>query len=84
MINVYIFVLPIGGLGHLDIQPHWVSALAWSQCKPVFGGCLWLNTDRLLVGRLDGSLAFIDILDSSTFRRQELQQCYRPDSEFIQ
>lgn len=68
-----------GGRGHLDIQPHWVSALAWSQSKPVFGGCAWLNTERLLVGRLDGSLAYIDVVDNSSFRRHELQHCYRRD-----
>ena len=38
-----------------------------------------LTTDRLLVGRLDGSVAYIDIMDNSTFRRQELDHCYRQD-----
>ncbi|XP_052100156.1 probable E3 ubiquitin-protein ligase HERC1 isoform X2 [Mytilus californianus] len=66
-----------GGRGYLDVQPHWVTALAWPQHKGVIGGCLGLTTDSLLVGRLDGSLAYIDILDTSSFRRQELEQCYR-------
>lgn len=70
-----------GGRGHLDVHPHWVTALTWPQSKGVFGGCLGLSTDRLLVGRLDGSVAYIDILDSSTYRRQELEQCYRPDGK---
>lgn len=61
----------------MDVQPHWVTALAWPQHKGVIGGCLGLTTDSLLVGRLDGSLACIDILDTSSFRRQELEQCYR-------
>ena len=61
----------------MDIQPHYVTALAWPQCKSMFGGQLWLSTDRVLVGRLDGSLAYIDILDTTTFRRQELENCYR-------
>ena len=58
-----------------------MTALTWPQCKGVFGGCLGLSTDRLLVGRIDGSVAFVDILDSSTYRRQELEHCYRPDGE---
>ncbi|KAL4227435.1 putative E3 ubiquitin-protein ligase herc1 [Mactra antiquata] len=74
MINIW----TIGGSqGHLDIQSHYVSALAWPQCKPAYGGCLWLNTDRLLVGRLDGTVAYIDVLDSSTFRQEELPHCSR-------
>lgn len=71
---VYLF---LGGRGYLDVQPHWVTALAWPQHKGVIGGCLGLTTDSLLVGRLDGSLACIDILDTSSYRRQELEQCYR-------
>ena len=78
-----IFLLLVGGRGHLDIQPHWVTALTWPQCKGVFGGCLGLSTDRLLVGRIDGSVAFVDILDSSTYRRQELEHCYRPDGKSV-
>ena len=72
-----ILLICVGGRGHLDIQPHYVTALAWPQCKSMFGGQLWLSTDRVLVGRLDGSLAYIDILDTTTFRRQELENCYR-------
>ncbi|XP_052792637.1 probable E3 ubiquitin-protein ligase HERC1 isoform X2 [Mya arenaria] len=68
-----------GGRGHLDIQPHCVTALTWAQCKPVFGGQMWLNTDRLVVGRLDGSLAYIDILDDAGCDRHELEHCYRQD-----
>jgi len=74
---LYLIYLFVGGRGYLDVQPHWVTALAWPQHKGVIGGCLGLTTDSLLVGRLDGSLACIDILDTSSFRRQELEQCYR-------
>ena len=42
-------------------------------------GCMGLTTDTLLVGRLDGSVAMIDIVDSSSFRRSELQHCSRKD-----
>ncbi|XP_067667414.1 probable E3 ubiquitin-protein ligase HERC1 [Haliotis asinina] len=74
MINIWIIG---GGKGYLDIQPHWVTALTWPQSKGMFDGQLGLSTDVLLVGRLDGSLASIQTLDSSTYRRQELEHCYR-------
>lgn len=66
-----------GGKGYLDIQPHWVTALTWPLSKGMFDGQLGLSTDVLLVGRLDGSLASIQTLDSSSYRRQELEHCYR-------
>ena len=69
----------VGGRGHLDIQPHWVTVLAFPQHKGLMEGCMGLTTDTLLVGRLDGSVAMIDIVDSSSFRRSELQHCSRKD-----
>ena len=80
MVNVW-FVA--GGRGHLDVQPHWVTALAWPQNK-VIGGSLGLSIDSLLIGRLDGSLALITVIDSSTFRRVELEHCGRKDGQFRQ
>ncbi len=71
--------LSVGGRGHLDIQPHWVTALAFPQHKGPMEGCMGLTTDMLLIGRLDGSVAIIDIIDSSSFRRTELQNCSRKD-----
>lgn len=35
--------------------------------------------DMLLVGRMDGSLGLIEVLDSSTMHRTELEHCYRKD-----
>ena len=69
----------VGGRGHLDVQPHWVTVLAFPQHKGLMEGCMGLTTDTLLVGRLDGSVGMIDIVDSSSFRRSELQHCSRKD-----
>ncbi len=41
--------LSIGGRGHLDIQPHWVTALAFPQHKGPMEGCMGLTTDMLLM-----------------------------------
>ena len=70
-----------GGRGYLDIQPHWVTVLAFPQHKGLMEGCLGITTDTLLVGRLDGSVAMIDVIDSSSFRRSELQHCSRNDGK---
>lgn len=69
-----------GGKGLLDVQPHWVSALAWPEGEAV---SLWSGEPRdlLLVGRMDGSLGLIEVLDSSTMHRTELEHCYRKDGE---
>ena len=72
-----VFVYVGGQSGHLDVQPHWVTALAWPQSKGLIEGCLGLTTDSLLVGRVDGSVAVIEVFDSSTFCRRELQHCSR-------
>ncbi|XP_056135403.1 probable E3 ubiquitin-protein ligase HERC1 isoform X2 [Lampris incognitus] len=67
-----------GGKGLLDVQPHWVSALAWPEGEAM---SLWSGEPRdlLLVGRMDGSLGLIEVLDASTMNRTELQHCYRKD-----
>jgi len=66
-----------GQSGHLDVQSHWVTALAWPHSKGLIEGCLGLTIDSLLVGRVDGSVAVIEVFDSSTFCRKELQHCSR-------
>ncbi|XP_061671695.1 probable E3 ubiquitin-protein ligase HERC1 isoform X2 [Syngnathoides biaculeatus] len=67
-----------GGKGLLDVQPHWVSALAWPEDE---AESLWSGepTDMLLVGRMDGSLGLIEVLDSCSMHRTELEHCYRKD-----
>ncbi|KAL8615069.1 hypothetical protein ACOMHN_013603 [Nucella lapillus] len=73
MINIWAIG---GGKGHLDIQQQYVTALTWPQSRGIEGR-LGLNMDTLLIGRHDGSLATIDVMDSSTFRCKELAHCYR-------
>lgn len=60
------------------MQPHWVSALAWPREE---AETLWCGEpkDLLLVGRMDGSLGLIEVLDSCTMQRTELEHCYRKD-----
>ncbi|XP_072409417.1 probable E3 ubiquitin-protein ligase HERC1 isoform X1 [Chiloscyllium punctatum] len=67
-----------GGKGLLDVQPHWVSALAWPEEGPIAS---WAGDtlEVLLVGRMDGSLGLIEVVDSSTMHRLELEHCYRKD-----
>ncbi|KAM6980533.1 putative E3 ubiquitin-protein ligase HERC1 [Aplochiton taeniatus] len=67
-----------GGKDLVDSQPHWVSALAWPEGEPV---SLWCGEPRdvLLVGRMDGSLGLIEVLETSTMQRTELEHCYRKD-----
>ncbi|XP_055453781.1 probable E3 ubiquitin-protein ligase HERC1 isoform X7 [Psammomys obesus] len=67
-----------GGKGLVDIQPHWVSALAWPEEGPATA---WSgeSPELLLVGRMDGSLGLIEVVDVSTMQRRELEHCYRKD-----
>ncbi|XP_005987770.1 probable E3 ubiquitin-protein ligase HERC1 isoform X3 [Latimeria chalumnae] len=67
-----------GGKGLMDLQPHWVSALAWPEEGPVAS---WAGDtlEVLLVGRMDGSLGLIEVVDASTMHRLELEHCYRKD-----
>ncbi|XP_036391158.1 probable E3 ubiquitin-protein ligase HERC1 isoform X2 [Megalops cyprinoides] len=67
-----------GGKGLLDVQPHWVSTLAWPEHEPM---SLWSGepVELLLVGRMDGSLGMIEVADASTMQRVELEHCYRKD-----
>ncbi|XP_006511166.1 probable E3 ubiquitin-protein ligase HERC1 isoform X1 [Mus musculus] len=67
-----------GGKGLVDIQPHWVSALAWPEEGPA---TTWSgeSPELLLVGRMDGSLGLIEVVDVSTMHRRELEHCYRKD-----
>lgn len=60
------------------MQPHWVSTLAWPEEE---AETLWCGEpkDLLLVGRMDGSLGLIEVLDSTSMQRTELEHCYRKD-----
>ncbi|KAJ7425197.1 hypothetical protein WISP_24460 [Willisornis vidua] len=72
------FLVSPGGKGLLDLQPHWVSALAWPEEGPA---AAWTGDapEFLLIGRMDGSLAIIEVVDISAMHRLELEHCYRKD-----
>lgn len=55
-----------------------MSALAWPKEE---AETLWCGEpkDMLLVGRMDGSLGLIEVLDASSTHRTELEHCYRKD-----
>ncbi|XP_050402259.2 probable E3 ubiquitin-protein ligase HERC1 [Patella vulgata] len=81
MINIWI----VGGSkGHLDLQPQWVTALAWPQTRGLFEGRSGLTVDCILVGSIDGRISVIEVYDSSSFHRKELQHCYRRDVSVTQ
>uniref|UniRef100_A0A3Q1JCX7 HECT-type E3 ubiquitin transferase n=1 Tax=Anabas testudineus TaxID=64144 RepID=A0A3Q1JCX7_ANATE len=67
-----------GGKGLLGVQPHWVSALAWPEEE---AESLWCGEpkDMLLVGRMDGTLGLIEVLDAASMHCTELEHCYRKD-----
>lgn len=67
----------------MDIQPHIVTCLAWPQNKSLMDGRMGLTVDTLLVGRLDGSIGLIQVIDPTTFIRKELENCYRKDGEVL-
>ncbi|XP_035829751.1 probable E3 ubiquitin-protein ligase HERC1 isoform X3 [Aplysia californica] len=66
-----------GGRGHLIEQSQWVTALAWPGSKGMFEGRIGVVGDTLLVGRLDGTMGMVDIIDSSTYRCFEMEHCRR-------
>ncbi|XP_016128716.1 probable E3 ubiquitin-protein ligase HERC1 [Sinocyclocheilus grahami] len=72
-----------GGKALLDLQPHWVSSLAWPEEE---AGSLWGGEPRelLLVGRMDGTLGLLEVLDDSDMQRTELQHCFRKDVAVMQ
>uniref|UniRef100_A0A671MPI0 HECT-type E3 ubiquitin transferase n=1 Tax=Sinocyclocheilus anshuiensis TaxID=1608454 RepID=A0A671MPI0_9TELE len=72
-----------GGKASLDLQPHWVSSLAWPEEE---AGSLWGGEPRelLLVGRMDGTLGLLEVLDDSDIQRTELQHCFRKDVAVMQ
>lgn len=59
-----------------------MSALAWPEEE---AESLWCGEpkDMLLVGRMDGSLGLIEVLDTSSMQRTELEHCYRKDGTVV-
>lgn len=61
----------------MDVQFYFVFVLIWLEYKGMVGGCFGLIIDFFLIGRLDGILVYIDVFDSFSFKRYELEYCYR-------
>ncbi|MGH0184836.1 UNVERIFIED_CONTAM: hypothetical protein FKN15_017450 [Acipenser sinensis] len=70
-----------GSQCHVERQPSWVTAISWvdtrmpypSQGAATKGG----SAENLLVGRLDGSLCWIEITETFHIERIELTHCQR-------
>ena len=63
------------------MQPQLVTALAWPQHKGLLEGRAGTSTDMLLVGRIDGTIGLVEVLDHTTYHRTELEQCYRGEGK---
>jgi len=73
----------VGSRGLLDTQSHWVSALSWPTHKSMVGGCLGMTSDTLLVGCIDGSVAALEILGGTSFKKNELDYCKRENGMIV-
>ncbi|XP_048583459.1 probable E3 ubiquitin-protein ligase HERC1 isoform X5 [Nematostella vectensis] len=65
-----------GNQGNLDIQPHVITCMTW----PVSRGFLEsgvVTMDSLLIGRADGSVAVVEVLDKCSVARVEMEHCTR-------
>lgn len=72
----------LDGRCNLDIHPHHITCLTW----PVSRGLLESQVgivDSLLVGRIDGSMAVVEMFDRNSFARVEMDQCSRQGSRWI-
>ena len=60
----------------MEAEPSLVTALAWPRHKAI-EGCLGISIDTLLIGCVDGSVAMIQAIDSTTFHQSALTHCCR-------
>lgn len=79
---VFVFV-PAGAQAHIEAQSSWVTALSWVQTSTPFlsqEACSQVSPpESLLVGRLDGSLCWLEVTDDFRVERTELTHCYRKE-----
>uniref|UniRef100_A0A9J8CIV4 HECT-type E3 ubiquitin transferase n=1 Tax=Cyprinus carpio carpio TaxID=630221 RepID=A0A9J8CIV4_CYPCA len=73
-----------GTQAHIEAQPSWVTALSWVQTSTPFlsqEACSQVSPpESLLVGRLDGSLCWLEVTDDLSVERTELTHCYRKEA----
>ncbi|XP_043076943.1 probable E3 ubiquitin-protein ligase HERC1 [Puntigrus tetrazona] len=73
-----------GTQAHIEAQSSWVTALSWVQTSTPFlsqEACSQVSPpESLLVGRLDGSLCWLEVTDDLRVDRTELTHCYRKEA----
>ncbi|KAK2872403.1 hypothetical protein Q8A67_022300 [Cirrhinus molitorella] len=73
-----------GTQAHIEAQSSWVTALSWVQTSTPFlsqEACSQVSPpESLLVGRLDGSLCWLEVTDDLRVERTELTHCYRKEA----
>ncbi|XP_052393189.1 probable E3 ubiquitin-protein ligase HERC1 isoform X2 [Carassius gibelio] len=73
-----------GTQAHMEAQSSWVTALSWVQTSTPFlsqEACSQVSPpESLLVGRLDGSLCWLEVTDDLWVERTELTHCYRKEA----
>ncbi|XP_016106101.1 probable E3 ubiquitin-protein ligase HERC1 [Sinocyclocheilus grahami] len=73
-----------GAQAHMEAQSSWVTALSWVQTSTPFlsqEACSQVSPpESLLVGRLDGSLCWLEVTDDLRVERTELTHCYRKEA----
>uniref|UniRef100_A0A8C9U1I0 HECT-type E3 ubiquitin transferase n=1 Tax=Scleropages formosus TaxID=113540 RepID=A0A8C9U1I0_SCLFO len=65
-----------GSQGHVEVQPSWVTAMSWVQTSTPYSGHGAAGqasaAESLLVGRLDGSLCWLEVTEDFQVERTEL------------
>ncbi|XP_065100040.1 probable E3 ubiquitin-protein ligase HERC1 isoform X2 [Paramisgurnus dabryanus] len=73
-----------GSRAHLEAQSSWVTALSWVQTSTPFlsqEACSQANApESLLVGRLDGSLCWLEVTEDLKVESTELAHCHRKEA----
>ncbi|XP_073791889.1 probable E3 ubiquitin-protein ligase HERC1 isoform X5 [Danio rerio] len=73
-----------GTQAHIEAQSSWITALSWVQTSTPFliqEASSQLNPpESLLVGRLDGSLCWLEVTEDLRVDRTELMHCHRKEA----
>lgn len=64
------------GRCNLDIQPHHVTCITWPVSRGFLNSQVGI-VDSLLVGRINGSLAVVEMIDRNSHTRLEVDHCSR-------
>ncbi|KAL4617326.1 putative E3 ubiquitin-protein ligase HERC1 [Arapaima gigas] len=73
-----------GSQGHTEVQPSWVTALSWVQMSTLYSNHGTASqpsaAESLLVGRLDGSLCWLEVTEGFHIEHNELTSYQRNES----